>query len=224
MSWFLSLRASFYLPCALISFNFSPSTTHFSSAPFLSFSPLFLFTLRSNIPPWSIRLHKSTAVRSSKKDRNRQQSSIATPSFSLPCTLLLLSLFFFHYTETWTPDPLCKCPHCSEGQTKVVTAAIKSASGSLKAEKSKSLHSRRRKVYKISRRLIEMLLNTNYSAVTNPCGGKDISTQVSICASMWQWAWLHVCNQSLGNTKEAKSWHKKSWNLLGHKLFQVFRL
>lgn len=36
MSWFLSHRASSHLLCAFISFHFSPSSPHFSSAPLLS--------------------------------------------------------------------------------------------------------------------------------------------------------------------------------------------
>lgn len=152
MSWFLSHRASSHLLCAFMPFHFSPSSPHFSSALILSSSPFFPSTPHWNIPRWSIRLHKSTAVRSSKRERLRDYREVRG---ALPCRLPSFTILLLSFS------PHTHSPHCNEGQTKVISSTVKRGFGSLK-RKARLIPLQSRRASEISRGLMELLLNTNY--------------------------------------------------------------
>lgn len=95
-SWFLRRRASSHLLCAFMSFHFCPCSPYFASALILSVSSFFLSTVHWNIPLWSIRLHKSTAVKNRKGERDWE--STEKWEVTCYCTFPLL-----HYCSLLSP-------------------------------------------------------------------------------------------------------------------------
>lgn len=147
MSWFFSPSL---LICPVLSSHFIFLPPLPTSLQLRSFPPLLHSHL---LRTGTFRYDQSDYIRALQWEAARKRETETTEKWGVPghLTFPLLHFYTIFPSDTQTPSPLGNCPHCSEGQTKVVYSTVKTCIWQIEERKKQdSVCCSPKKDYKIS--------------------------------------------------------------------------